>query len=138
GGGLELSGLSRTLSPVGGVMPATHGVLGQLVQKGTFREILYYRLNITPLTPPPLRERGDDIILLARYFVRKYADRFNKRIDDFTEETLEALVSYDWPGNVRELENVIERAVVLCVDGVPRPSLSELKRSIRTSSASSR
>src|SRR5262249_61042794 len=121
-----------------GVIPATHSLFAPLVQKAIFRQDLYSGLNTTPLTSPPLRERGDDIILLARYFVRKYADRFNKRIDDFTEETLEALVSYDWPGNVRELENVIERAVVLCVDGVPRPSLSELKRSIRTSSASSR
>jgi len=138
GQGFERLGSSRTIKPDVRVIAATHCDLGHLVQKGDFRADLYYRLNIIPLTAPPLRERGDDIILLARYFARKYADRLNKPIDDFTEETLEALVNYDWPGNVRELENVIERAVVMSVDGVPRPALSELKRSIRTSSASSK
>ena len=136
--GFERLGSSKTIRPDVRVIAATHCDLGQMVQKGAFRSDLYYRLNIIPLTAPPLRERGDDIILLARYFARKYADRLNKRIDDFTEETIEALVSYHWPGNVRELENVVERAVVLSVDGVLRPDLSELKRSIGTRSASSK
>ena len=136
--GFERLGSSRTIKPDLRVIAATHCDLGQLVQKGEFRSDLYYRLNIIPLIAPALRERGDDVILLARYFARKYGDRLNKRIADFPEEVIEALASYDWPGNVRELQNVIERAVVLSVDGVLRPALSELKSSFRPSSASSK
>jgi formate hydrogenlyase transcriptional activator len=136
--GFERLGSSRTIKPDVRVIAATNCELAQLVQKGAFRSDLYYRLNIIPLTAPTLRERGGDVILLARYFARKYADRLNKRISDFTEEVIEALTSYDWPGNVRELQNVIERAVVLSVDGVLRPALSELKSSFRLSPASSR
>ena len=134
----ERLGSSRTIKADVRVIAATHRDLGQMVREGRFRDDLYYRLNIIPIIAPPLRERGDDIILLARYFARKYARRLNKRVDDFPPEVMEALASYDWPGNVRELQNVIERAVVLSVDGAQHPILSDLKRSIRTSSSLSK
>ena len=136
--GYERLGSSRTLKADVRVIAATHRDLSQMVQEGRFRSDLYYRLNIIPITAPPLRERGKDVILLARYFARKYANRLNKRFADFTSEIIEALASYDWPGNVRELQNVIERAVVLSVDGILRPVLSDLKRSIRMSSSLSK
>jgi formate hydrogenlyase transcriptional activator len=136
--GFERLGGSRTIKADVRVIAATHLDLSQMVQEGRFRDDLYYRLNIIPITAPPLRERGEDVILIARHFARKYAHRLNKRFDDFPSEIIEALASYDWPGNVRELQNVIERAVVLSVDGILRPAISELKRSVRTSSASSK
>jgi formate hydrogenlyase transcriptional activator len=136
--GFERLGSSRTIKADVRVIAATHRDLWQMVQEGRFRSDLYYRLNIIPLVAPPLRERGEDIILLARYFARKYAQRLNKRIADFPPEVIETLASYDWPGNVRELQNVIERAVVLSVDGILRPAIPKLKRSIRTSSSLSK
>jgi formate hydrogenlyase transcriptional activator len=136
--GFERLGSSRTIKADVRVIAATHRDLSQMVQEGRFRSDLYYRLNIIPIIAPPLRERREDVILLARYFARKYAHRLNKRINDFPPETIEALACYDWPGNVRELQNVIERAVVLSVDGVPRPAIPELKRSIRASSSLSK
>jgi formate hydrogenlyase transcriptional activator len=136
--GFERLGNSRSIKADVRVIAATHRDLNQLVQEGSFRDDLYYRLNIIPIIAPPLRERGEDIILLAGYFAKKYARRLNKRINDFPPEIIEALASYDWPGNVRELQNVIERAVVLSVDGILRPAIPKLKRSVRTSSASSK
>src|SRR5919197_3344198 len=90
------------------LVAATNRVLGQMVREGTFREDLYYRLNVFPLTLPPLRERPEDIPLLARHFVHSYAQRLRKRIDTIPTEALDALMGYSWPGNVRELQNVIE------------------------------
>ena len=136
--GFERLGSSRTITPNVRVVAATNRDLGQLVQSGKFRSDLYYRLDIIPLFAPALRERGEDVILLARYFARKYSERLNRRIDDFPPEVLRALLSYDWPGNVRELQNVIERAVVMSVDGTLRPAVFEVQRSIRVSSSSSR
>jgi len=88
-----------------------------LVAAGTFRSDLYYRLNVFPITLPPLRERVEDIPPLVRYFVQKFARQMNKRIDTVPAETMAVLSRYAWPGNVRELENAIERAVVLCSGG---------------------
>lgn len=136
--GFERLGSSRTLKADVRVIAATHHDLNQMVQEGRFRSDLYYRLNIIPIIAPPLRERGEDIIVLARYFAGKFAHRLNKRINDLPAEIIEALASYDWPGNVRELQNVVERAVVLSVDGTLRPAMPKLKRSVRTSSASSK
>src|SRR5262249_39468053 len=79
----------------------------------TFREDLYYRLNVVPLRLPPLRERKEDIPLLVEHFLGKYAKKLGKRFDPVDPATLRQLVSYPWPGNIRELQNVIERAVVL-------------------------
>jgi formate hydrogenlyase transcriptional activator len=136
--GFERLGSSRTIKADVRVIAATHRDLSRMVQEGRFRSDLYYRLNIIPIIAPPLRERREDILLLARYFARKFAHRLNKRIADFPPEAVEALVSYDWPGNVRELQNVIERAVVLSVDGVPRTAIPELTRSIRAASSLSK
>jgi two-component system response regulator GlrR len=85
----------------------------EAIKAGRLRQDLYYRLNVIPLVIPPLRERGEDIPLLARHFLLKYAVQFNKPMADFSEEAMQLLQLYDWPGNVRELEHHIERAVVL-------------------------
>jgi len=95
------------------VVTATNRDLEEAVSQGTFRQDLYYRLNVVSLEMPPLRDRPDDIPLLANYFAAKYGERCNRRIAGISQEAQERLRSYDWPGNIRELENAIERAVVL-------------------------
>lgn len=99
-----------------GIVAATNRDLPEFVAKGTFREDLYYRLHVVVIAVPPLRERKEDIPLLAKYFLEKYAHRNEKLFLEFTQDAMEALLQYDWPGNVRELENTIERAVVLYND----------------------
>jgi two-component system, NtrC family, response regulator HydG len=96
------------------VVAATHRDLPKLVKAGRFREDLFYRLNVINVPLPPLRDRAEDIPLLAHHFLRRYADRLGKKVRSLTPEALDLLSSYRWPGNVRELENAIERAVVLC------------------------
>ena len=96
------------------IVAATNKNLGEEVRKGRFREDLFYRLNVIAIELPPLRERRDDIPLLATHFLRIFCDKNRKEIRGFQRDALEALGSWDWPGNVRELENTIERAVVLC------------------------
>jgi formate hydrogenlyase transcriptional activator len=81
---------------------------------GTFRQDLFYRLNVFPIQIPALRERTDDIPLLVTYMVERYAKKAGKKIRNIQEETFDLFQAYDWPGNIRELQNVIERAVVLC------------------------
>ncbi len=95
------------------IVAATNRNLEILVQKGLFREDLFFRLNIVSIIVPPLRERGDDIILLARYFAEKYANESGTQIPEFTDGTISAFLRYHWPGNVRELENTIHRIVVM-------------------------
>ncbi len=97
------------------VLAATNQDLVQMVKEQRFRSDLYYRLNVIQLTIPPLRDRKEDIPLLTRHFIRKYALRIKKEVGDISAEALSALQNYDWPGNVRELENVIERSVALAV-----------------------
>ncbi len=96
------------------VIAATNKDLLARVREGTFREDLYYRLNVVSIEMPPLRTRPDDIPLLAAHFLRKYASENGKEISGFADPALFALVHYPWPGNVRELENAVERAVVIC------------------------
>jgi two-component system response regulator PilR (NtrC family) len=112
----------RTIRPVGGtqetaidvrVIAATNKDLSEMVRANTFREDLYYRVSVIPIQVPPLRERREDLELLANHFLKKYASAAQKSIVRLTPEALEALRCYDWPGNVRELENTIERAVAL-------------------------
>ncbi|HEX6626535.1 MAG TPA: sigma 54-interacting transcriptional regulator [Gemmatimonadaceae bacterium] len=98
------------------VLAATNRDLEAAVERGTFREDLYYRLNVFPIRMPPLRERVEDIPILVEYLVDRYAKQLGKSIRNIEKHTLQLLQNYDWPGNVRELQNVIERAVVL-VDG---------------------
>jgi transcriptional regulator with GAF, ATPase, and Fis domain len=89
-----------------------------MVQERKFRPDLYYRLNVFPISLPPLREREDDIPILVEHFVRKFAKRQGKSIDCIPDEVMEALKRHDWPGNVRELQNVIERAVIMATGPV--------------------
>jgi DNA-binding NtrC family response regulator len=95
------------------LVAATNQDLRAALEQGTFREDLYYRLNVVPLNIPPLRERKVDIPSLANHFVRKLAPETGCRVDSITEAAMEKLVAYHWPGNVRELENVIERSLVM-------------------------
>ncbi|MBU6376575.1 MAG: sigma-54 dependent transcriptional regulator, partial [Bdellovibrionales bacterium] len=95
------------------IVAATNRNLETAVKKGTFREDLYYRLNVILLETPPLRDRKGDVTLLAEFFLKKFTKKFSKTIQSFDSESLEALEKHSWPGNVRELENVIERAVAL-------------------------
>ena len=97
---------------------ATNQELTSAVEAGTFREDLFYRLNVYPIYLPPLREREADLLLLADYFLEKYARAYNKDIRRTSTPAIGALTRYHWPGNVRELENCLERAVLLCDDQV--------------------
>jgi two-component system response regulator HydG len=83
------------------------------IKKGTFREDLYYRLNVIPIFVPPLRERKDDILLLASHFLQKFCQERKKEVASFSREVIEIFLAHPWPGNVRELENVIEHAVIV-------------------------
>lgn len=96
------------------VIAATHRDLQSSVDEGTFRQDLYFRLNIFTLKLPPLRERADDIPLFCHYFLDKYAREFHKEVDRISPEVMDILSAYDFPGNVRQLQNIIERALVLC------------------------
>jgi transcriptional regulator with GAF, ATPase, and Fis domain len=96
------------------VIAATHRNLEEAIRAGTFREDLYYRLNVVNLHLPPLRERGDDIVVLAKYLLDKYAKELGSRVKGFTPNALIAIHKYSWPGNVRQLENRIKKAIVLC------------------------
>ncbi len=96
------------------VIVATNRDLKAMVEGGNYREDLYYRLNVFPISLPPLRERRGDIAKLARHFLQKFAQEMGKRLQGFTPPALRLLETHRWPGNVRELENAIERAVVLC------------------------
>jgi len=112
-GEFERLGSSRTLKVDVRVIAATNRDLSQAINEGTFREDLYYRLNVFPVTLPSLRERPDDVPLLVRHFVKKYSKRMGRPIDTIPQPVMETLERYAWPGNVRELENIIERAVIL-------------------------
>ena len=100
------------------VISATNKEPKRAIEKGEFREDLYYRLNVVTIELPPLRERKEDIPLLAQHFLNKFAQENHKEITEFSPEAMEFLLSYDWPGNIRELENAIERAVILAKDSL--------------------
>jgi formate hydrogenlyase transcriptional activator len=124
----ERLGSSRTIRTDARLVAATNRDLAQLVEQRLFRADLYYRLNVFPMTAPPLRERRDDIPLLVRYFVQQYARRMNRRILSIPTESMNALVRYHWPGNIRELQNFIERAVILSTGSTLQVPVRELKR----------
>jgi Nif-specific regulatory protein len=109
----ERVGGTRTISVDVRIVAATNRNLEEAIAAGTFRQDLYYRLNVIALTLPPLRERRDDIPLLAYYFIAKYSKKCKRLVSGIAPETRNCLMAYDWPGNVREMENAIERAVVL-------------------------
>jgi Nif-specific regulatory protein len=100
------------------IITATNKNLDALMEEGKFREDLYYRLNVFPILVPPLRERKTDIMLLTDYFVDKYSKEHGKSIARISIPATDMLMNYHWPGNVRELENCIERAIILCTDGI--------------------
>ncbi len=99
------------------IVAATNRDLLEEVKKGTFREDLYYRLNVIPIQAPPLRERTGDIKLLADYFLNQICDQFNIRPIKITDQNIQQLENYDWPGNIRELQSVIQRAVLIHTEG---------------------
>ncbi|ETW94447.1 MAG: transcriptional regulator [Candidatus Entotheonella factor] len=115
-GEFERLGGTQTLRVDVRVIAATNRNLEQAIRDGSFREDLYYRLNVFPVTPPPLRERPEDIPLLVQFFTKKFGTKLGKSIDTIPETVMAALQAYAWPGNVRELENIIERAVILSPD----------------------
>jgi formate hydrogenlyase transcriptional activator len=110
----ERLGSSHTIKVDVRIVATTNRNLEEEVRKGRFRQDLYYRLNIFPITVPPLRQRKEDIPLLVQAFIEQYSRRLGKQITSIQKETMQALQDYPWPGNVRELESVIERAVILC------------------------
>ncbi len=116
------------------VEASTQKDLEDLIRQGKFREDLYYRLNVITIKVPPLRSRKDDIPLLAKHFLKKYADENSKSITLFVPAVMRVLVNYDWPGNVRELENAVERAVVMCTSDRIVPE--NIRQSIMSASGS--
>jgi DNA-binding NtrC family response regulator len=119
----------REFTPVGGtkskkvdirLIAATNRDLEKMIKEETFREDLYYRLNIVPISLPTLKERQEDIPLLAGHFLKKYSEEMGKTIKGFAPEAMEKLIKYPWPGNVRELENLVERSVVMCEEDMIR------------------
>jgi PAS domain S-box-containing protein len=117
----------REFERVGGTQPvrvdvrviaATNRDLQAAIANGSFRQDLYYRLNVFPIDVPPLRARKDDLVILLEYFVQRYASRAGKQIRSIDKRTLDLLQAYDWPGNIRELQNVVERSVILSTGGV--------------------
>jgi len=110
---IERVGGTRTIKIDVRILAATNRDLRKAIEEGTFREDLYYRLNVVPITLPPLRQRREDIPLLVEHFIGKYNREFARKVKGFSAGATAALYQYDWPGNVRELENVIERAVAL-------------------------
>ena len=117
------------------VIAATNQNLSKAVAEGRFREDLYYRINVIPIALPPLRERREDIPLIAEHFLAKYAEQMGKTVTGISRETMELLMRYDWPGNIRELENNIERAVAL--EATPSILPESLPLSIRGAEAAS-
>ena len=114
----ERLGSSQTIKVDVRIVATTNRNLEDEVRKGRFRQDLYYRLNVFPITVPPLRQRKDDIPLLVQSFIKRYSRKLGKQITSIQKETLKALQDYPWPGNVRELESIIERAVILCPGSV--------------------
>jgi transcriptional regulator with GAF, ATPase, and Fis domain len=123
----ERLGGTRTIPIDVRLIAATNRNLSQMMADKAFRADLYYRLNVFPITVPPLRDRPEDIPILARHFTRKYARKMGREIDKIPPETMRALVNCSWPGNVRELENFIERAVILSQGSSLRAPLNELR-----------
>jgi transcriptional regulator with GAF, ATPase, and Fis domain len=112
-GEIERVGGDHTIQVDVRVIAATNRLLAQGISDGEFREDLFYRLNVFPITSPPLRNRKQDIAMLTYHFLRKYGKKIGKRIDTIDAPTLARLQAYNWPGNIRELENIIERAIIL-------------------------
>lgn len=125
----ERLGSTRTHQVDVRLVAATNRDLSEMVNKREYRSDLYYRLNVFPLTLPPLRERSEDIPALVTHFVEMFSRRMSKEIEHVPDDTMSALCAYQWPGNVRELQNLVERAVILATEGVlPNPLPSRAAR----------
>ncbi len=111
------------------IIAATHKDLKRLVAEGSFREDLFYRINVVDIAVPSLNERGDDILVLISHFMGKFAEAMNRAVPSLTDEALQAFRHYSWPGNVRELENLVQRLVVI-VDHDPI-EITDLPESMR-------
>jgi formate hydrogenlyase transcriptional activator len=109
----ERLGSTRTLRTDARLIAATNRDLAALADEQKFRQDLFYRLNVFPITVPPLRDRREDIPMLVRHFAQQFARRMKKNVETIPSETMDVLTRYDWPGNIRELQNLIERAVIL-------------------------
>ena len=118
----ERVGGTQTVRVNARVIAATNRSLSDDVRRGSFRADLFFRLNIFPIEVPPLRDRREDIALLAQHFIREFSNRLGRRVDQIDPRALERLTSYAWPGNVRELANILERAVILCQGPVLQPA----------------
>jgi formate hydrogenlyase transcriptional activator len=117
----ERLGSARTTRVNVRVVAATNRDLLRMVEAKEFRADLYYRLSVFPVSLPPLRDRSEDIPVLARHFMTRYAERMNKAVEHIPAETMEAMLAYDWPGNIRELQNFMERGVILSAGSVFQP-----------------
>ena len=104
------------------MIAATNKDLEEEISRGNFREDLFYRLNVIPFYVPPLRERKEDVPLLAKHFLREFSQTYNRRPKELSEDAVDALTRYTWPGNVRELRNLIERVVIM------NPTVPKLER----------
>ncbi len=113
-GQFERLGSSQTIKVDVRIIATTNRDLEEEIRKGRFRQDLYYRLNVFPITVPPLRQRKEDIPLLVETSIERYSKKLGKQITSIRKETMKTLQDYPWPGNVRELESIIERAVILC------------------------
>jgi len=132
----ERLGGTRTIRVDVRVVAATNQNLAQIVQERKFRADLYYRLNVFPIALPPLRDRMEDIPLLVRHFMDKFARRMKKDLDYIPDEVMEVLRHHDWPGNIRELQNFIERAAIMCSGPDLRLPPGELKRLVKENTPS--
>jgi transcriptional regulator with GAF, ATPase, and Fis domain len=130
----ERLGSTRTLSTNVRLVAATNRDLNSMVQEGSFRSDLFFRLNVFPISIPPLRERCEDIPPLVRHFAEEFSRRMNKTIDTISSATMNSFCRYPWPGNVRELQNVIERAVILSVGPELVVLLPELELQVKPAS----
>jgi formate hydrogenlyase transcriptional activator len=131
----ERLGSTRTIRVDVRIVAATNRDLRQMVEEQKFRSDLYYRLNVFPVTVPPLRDRAEDVPMLVRHFAQKFAQRMKRRVESIPSESMKALQNYAWPGNVRELENFIERAVILTHGPDLFVPLAELKATPKSSAA---
>ena len=136
----ERVGSSQTVKTDIRIVAATNRIISDLVSEGKFRGDLYYRLAVVTLEIPPLRERKEDIPMLARLFLQRFAQETGRELDDFDPETMDILATYYWPGNVRELANVVEHAVIMSTarilfpEDLP-PHLSKASTAVRTDEA---
>ena len=128
---MDVVGGDRPVSVDVRIVAATNRDLPSLLREGTFREDLYYRLNVVNILVPPLRERRDDIPLLAMSFLREFAEENGKKLEGFDPKARQALYEYPWPGNVRELRNSVESAVVMAGSGLV--GLDDLPPNLRSS-----